>query len=86
MQKAVYNRIKKTVMKNKDYKPLFKNLNMNPARGENETYEEYVIRRKKVNFIIKRYRQAGREVFESVFPDGVTIEAMDNIITDVKNG
>jgi len=71
-------------MTNTDLKPLFTNLNMNPARGENETYEEYIIRRKKVNFILKRYRQAGREVFESVFPNGVTIESMDNIINDVK--
>ena len=73
-------------MTNKDFKPLFNNLNMNPDRGENETYEEYVIRRKKVNFILKRYRQAGREVFESVFPEGVTIEGMDNIIKDTQNG
>jgi len=73
-------------MTNTNTKPLFSNLNMNPARGENETYEEYVIRRKKVNFILKRYRQAGREVFESVFPEGVTIEGMDNIIKDTQNG
>ena len=73
-------------MMNKDFKPLFENLNMNPARNENETYDEYVIRRKKVKFILKRYRQAGREVFESVFPEGVTIEGMDNIIKDTQNG
>lgn len=73
-------------MMNKDFKPLFENLNMNPARDENETYDEYVIRRKKVKFILKRYRQAGREVFESVFPEGVTIEGMDNIIKDTQNG
>ena len=72
-------------MSNKDFKPLFNNLNMNPARGENETYEEYVIRRKKVNFILKRYRQAGREVFESVFPEGVSIDGMDKVINEVKN-
>ena len=73
-------------MTNTNTKPLFSNLNMNTARGENETYEEYVIRRKKVNFILKRYRQAGREVFKSVFPEGVTIEGMDNIIKDTQNG
>jgi len=71
---------------NKDFKPLFENLNMNPARGENETYDEYVTRRKKVNFILKRYKQAGREAFESIFPEGVTIESMDNIIKDTQNG
>ena len=73
-------------MTNKDFNPLFNNLNMNPARDENETYDEYVIRRKKVNFILKRYKQSGREIFESVFPEGVTIEAMDNIIKDTQNG
>ena len=73
-------------MMNKDFKPFFENLNMNPASDENETYDEYVIRRKKVKFILKRYRQAGREVFESVFPEGVTIEGMDNIIKDTQNG
>ena len=72
-------------MMNKDFKPLFENLNMNPARDENETYDEYVIRRKKVNFILKRYRQTGREVFESVFPEGVSIEAMDGVIKNVQN-
>ena len=29
-------------MTNKDFKPLFNNLNMNPARGENETYDELI--------------------------------------------
>jgi len=71
-------------MTNKNSKPLFTNLNLNPSREENETYDEYVIRRKKCNFILKRYFTAGREVFESVFPNGVTIESMDNIINDVK--
>ena len=70
-------------MMNKDFKPLFNNLNMNPARDENETYDDYVIRRKKVNFILKRYKQTGREVFESVFPEGVTVEAMDDIINEL---
>jgi len=73
-------------MMNKDFKPLFENLNMNPARDESETYDEYVTRRKKVNFILKRYKQAGREVFESVFPEGVTIEGMDNMIKNTQNG
>ncbi len=73
-------------MTNKDFNPLFNNLNMNPARDENETYDEYVIRRKKVNFILKKYKQSGREIFESVFPEGVTIEAMDDIINDTQNG
>jgi len=70
-------------MTNKDFKPLFTNLNMNPTRDKNETYDEYITRRKKVNFILKRYKQSGREIFESVFPEGVTIEAMDDIINEL---
>ena len=41
-------------MTNKNSKPLFTNLNMNPAREENETYEEYVIRRKKSKLYFKK--------------------------------
>jgi hypothetical protein len=71
-------------MNNKDFKPLFSNLNLNPAREENESYDEYVIRRKKCNFILKKYKLVGREAFEAIFPEGVTIEAMENVINEVK--
>tara|TARA_R110002020_G_scaffold164657_1_gene351524 strand:+ start:4691 stop:4921 length:231 start_codon:yes stop_codon:yes gene_type:complete len=71
-------------MSNKNFTPLFSNLNLNPAREENETYKEYVIRRNKCNFILKKYKQVGREVFESVFPEGVTMEAIDGVINDIK--
>lgn len=71
-------------MSNKDIKPLFINLNLNPSREENESYDEYVIRRKKCNFILKKYKLVGREAFEAIFPEGVTIEAVDNIINEVK--
>ena len=46
-------------MSNKNFTPLFSNLNLNPAREENETYKEYVIRRNKCNFILKKYKQVG---------------------------
>ena len=65
-------------------KALFADLDMNPARNENETYDEYVIRRKKCNFILKKYKIVGRDVFENIFPEGVTIEAMDSVINEVK--
>ena len=71
-------------MKNKDYKPLFRNLNLNPAREENESYVDYVSRRKKCNFILQKYKQVGRDVFENIFPEGVTMGAMDEIISDIK--
>jgi len=72
-------------MKNKDYKPLFRNLNLNPAREENESYVDYVSRRKKCNFILQRYEQVGRDVFEEIFPEGITMEAIDSIIGEIKN-
>jgi len=72
-------------MKNKDYKPLFRDLNLNPAREENESYIDYVKRRKKCNFILKKYKILGRDLFETVFPEGVTIEAMDTIISETKH-
>ena len=72
-------------MKNKDYKPLFRNLNLNPAREENESYIDYVKRRKKCNFILQKYKQVGRDVFENVFPEGITMSAMDKIIGEIKS-
>ena len=61
---------------------LFTDLNLNPVRNENETYQDYVLRRKKCNFILKKYKQVGREVFKSTFPEGVSIESMDAIIKE----
>tara|TARA_R110000803_G_scaffold62505_1_gene122863 strand:- start:11 stop:220 length:210 start_codon:yes stop_codon:yes gene_type:complete len=61
---------------------LFTDLDLNPVRNENETYQDYVLRRKKCNFILKKYKQVGREVFKSTFPEGVTFEAMDTIIKE----
>ena len=61
-------------------KVLFADLDMNPVRNENETYDDYVLRRKKTNFIIQKYKQVGREIFENTFPEGVTIEAMDDVV------
>ena len=60
----------------------FTDLDLNPVRNENETYQDYVLRRKKCNFILKKYKQVGREVFKSTFPEGVTFEAMDTIIKE----
>ena len=71
-------------MTNKDFKPLFTNLNLNPSREENETYDKYVIRRKKGNFILEKYKILGRDVFENIFPEGITINAMDKIISEAK--
>ena len=59
---------------------LFDGLNMNPSRDKDEMYKDYVIRRKKVKFILKKYKEVGRTTFQSIFPEGVTIESMDSIV------
>jgi|TARA_R110002167_G_scaffold3924_1_gene18853 hypothetical protein len=61
-------------------KSLFDQLNLSPSRSENEKYSDYVLRRKRNNHIMKKYHQHGREVFENTFPEGVTIEAMDDVV------
>ena len=61
---------------------LFTDLDLNPVRNENETYQDYVLRRKKCNFILKKYKQVGRELFQQLFPEGVSIESMDAIIKE----
>lgn len=61
---------------------LFTDLDLNSVRNENENYQDYVLRRKKTNFILKKYKQLGRELFIQLFPNGVSIEAMDSIIKE----
>ena len=63
-------------------KQLFTDLDLNPVRNESETYQDYVLRRKKGNFILKKYKQVGRELFQQLFPEGVSIESMDAIIKE----
>jgi|TARA_R110000782_G_C14459016_1_gene373186 hypothetical protein len=63
-------------------KQLFTDLDLNPVRNINETYQDYILRRKKTNFILKKYKQVGRELFQQLFPEGVSIESMDAIIKE----
>ena len=43
-----------------------------------------LLEEKKCNFILKKYKQVGREIFKSVFPEGITIESIDNITSEIK--
>lgn len=66
-------------MKITQEKSLFDQLNLSPSRGENEKYDDYVLRRKRNNNIMKKYRHHGREVFKSVFPEGVTETSLEDL-------
>lgn len=45
-------------------KPLiFKDLDLSPARGENESYEDYKLRRSNNNKLIKTYLKHGHIVW-----------------------
>jgi hypothetical protein len=45
---------------------VFKDLNLSDARSENETREEYKLRKKRNNQILKIYNQVGREQFRPI--------------------
>ena len=51
---------------------VFKDLNLSDARSKNETREEYKLRKKRNNQILKIYNQVGREQFQQMFPEGIT--------------
>jgi len=49
----------------------FEGLNLNDARMENETREQYKSRLKSNKEILKLYNKVGREQFQLMFPDGI---------------
>ena len=49
----------------------FEGLNLNNARSENETREEYKLRKKRNRKILEIYNKVGREQFQQMFPEGV---------------
>jgi len=56
---------------------VFRNVDLNDARNENENYEDYKVRRKKNKLLLKMYKKHGRGLFEQAFPDGVTYGDLD---------
>ena len=52
----------------------FAGLNLSDARMENETREEYKLRKKRNNKIMKLYFKVGREQFQQMFPEGVNYD------------
>ena len=56
---------------------VFKDLNLSDARSKNETREEYKLRKKRNNKILKIYNQVGRENFQQMFPEGVSYKMFE---------
>ena len=55
----------------------FKDLDLNNARNENETREEYKLRKKRNRKILEIYNQVGRENFQQMFPEGVNYKMFE---------
>ena len=55
----------------------FEGLNLSDARSENETREEYKLRKKRNNQILKIYNKLGREQFQQMFPEGVNYKMFE---------
>ena len=65
---------------------VFKDLNLSDARSKNETREEYKLRKKRNNQILKIYNQVGREQFQQMFPEGVNYKMFEQPTKEETNG
>ena len=55
----------------------FKDLDLNNARNENETREEYKLRKKRNKKILEIYNNVGREKFQQMFPEGINYKMFE---------
>ena len=58
--------------KEQDNYKAFAGVNLSNARSENESYEDYKKRLKQNEQILKLYNTVGRDVFQQMFPEGIT--------------
>ena len=58
--------------KEQDNYSAFEGVNLSNARSENESYEDYKKRLKQNEQILKLYNTVGRDVFQQMFPEGIT--------------
>ena len=70
--------------KTTDNYSAFNEVNLNNARSENESYEDYKERLKRNKQILKLYNTIGRDAFKQMFPGGVG-EAIKNSKEKVNN-
>ena len=66
-----------------EYRPL-KGLDLNNARNENESYEDYRKRLKQNSEILKLYSVVGLDAFKEMFPAGVG-EALKDLQVEAYN-
>ena len=66
-----------------EYRPL-RDLDLNNARNENESYEDYRKRLKQNEQILKMYNTIGLDGFKEMFPNGVH-EALKNSAEEAYN-
>ena len=55
----------------------FEGLNLSDARSENETREEYKLRKARNRKILKLYDKLGRETFQQMFPEGISYKMFE---------
>ena len=66
-----------------EYRPL-RDLDLNNARNENESYEDYRKRLKQNSEILKLYNTLGLDAFKEMFPAGIG-EALKNSAEEAYN-
>ena len=66
-----------------EYRPL-RDLDLNNARNENESYEDYRKRLKQNEQILKLYNTVGLDAFKEMFPNGIH-EALENSAEEIYN-
>ena len=66
-----------------EYRPL-KDLDLNNARNENESYKDYRKRLKQNSEILKLYSVVGLDAFKEMFPNGIG-EALKNSAEEAYN-
>ena len=64
----------------------FKDLDLNNARKENETREEYKLRKKRNRKILEIYNNVGREKFQQMFPEGINYKMFEQPTKEEANG
>ena len=57
-------------MTTEEYRP-FRDLDLNNARNENESYKDYRKRLKQNSEILKLYSVVGLDAFKEMFPNGI---------------
>ena len=70
-------------MTTEEYRPL-KDLDLNNARNENESYKDYRKRLKQNSEILKLYSVVGLDAFKEMFPNGIG-EALKNSAEEAYN-